>query len=375
MTTTKSSDNAKSFSPNHLLRGVLMPAAVSYGAGNLVRVLAYASGVIPRYKARVPVVSVGNLTVGGTGKTPVAIDLAKRFVAAGFKPAVLSRGYKRKSNDAYVVVSDGETILASCEDAGDEPYLIAASAKGAVVIVGAKRSETAEIACREHNCDLLILDDGFQHLPILRDVDIVLIDYHDDIENDLLLPAGRLREPLGALARASSVVITKVPHDADRAKLERISQVIHKHNASATIGLVRFAANKLVAFDDTKSSIAGLSTVTGMTSAPGNAVAFCGLARPDRFFQELRDSKIPVVHKLDFSDHHWYTAGDASKLNGLARKHNADAFITTEKDIVKFSALRRQLERPLIALGLTTEWVGTLPVAVEELLANGPSKK
>ena len=82
-----------------------------------------------------------------------------------------------------------------------------------------------------------------------------------------------------------------------------------------------------------------------------------------------------MVHKLDFSDHHWYTAGDASKLNGLARKHNADAFITTEKDIVKFSALRRQLERPLIALGLTTEWVGTLPVAVEELLAVGPKKK
>ena len=360
---------------NHLLRGLLMPAAVTYGAGALARVLAYAGGVMPRYQAQVPVVSIGNLTVGGTGKTPVAIDLAKRFVSAGYRPVVLSRGYKRKSVEPYVIVSDGKTILASCEDAGDEPYLIALSAPGTAVIVGARRAETAEVAISELGCNLIILDDGFQHLKVKRDVDIVLIDYYDDINNDLLVPAGRLREPLAALARASSVVITKVPNEPDHQKLERTSQIIHKYNPLASIGLLRFNANALVTFDVHDPSGSRLSSQAGLAAAPRNPLAFCGLARPERFFQELKSNSITPAQTLAFPDHHWYAPADGSKLNDLARKNNADAFVTTEKDIVKFANLRYQMELPLLALGLTTQWISSLPPAIEEMLAAGPDSK
>jgi tetraacyldisaccharide 4'-kinase len=356
---------------NHFLRGLLMPAAVTYGAGALARVLAYAGGVMPRYQAQVPVVSIGNLTVGGTGKTPVAIDLAKKFVSAGYRPVVLSRGYKRKSVEPYVIVSDGKAVRATCEDAGDEPYLIALSASGAAVVVGAHRAETAEIAISELGCNLIILDDGFQHLKVKRDIDIVLIDYNDDISNDLLLPAGRLREPLAALARASSIVITKVPHEPDHQKLERTSQIIHKYNPLASIGLLRFNADALVTFDTHDPSGSRLATQAGLTSAPRRPLAFCGLARPERFFQELESNNIVPAQTLAFPDHHWYSPSDGSKLNDLARKTKADAFVTTEKDIVKFANLRYQLELPLVALGLTTQWISTLPPAIEELIAAG----
>ncbi len=357
--------------PKHILRGLLMPAALTYGCGSLVRMVAYATGVMPRYKAPVPVVSIGNLTVGGTGKTPLAIDLATKFVAAGFRPAVLSRGYRRKSTDEYLIVSDGKTILTTCEDAGDEPFLIASSVKGAVVIVGARRAQTAEVACSQLGCNILLLDDGFQHLKITRDADVVLIDYNDDLENDLLLPAGRLREPLAALNRASSVVITKVPAVPDHAKLEKLSAIVHKHNHGATIALCRFVPTRLVGFDDS-GSVPALVTRSALAAVPGKVIAFCGLARPERFFSELPGDKFTVVEKVSLPDHHWYTAGDASRLNALARKHDAEGFVTTEKDMVKFFDLRRQLERPLLAVGLNTEWIGALPDAVQELLSKGP---
>lgn len=357
---------------NHLLRGLLMPVAVTYGAGALARVLAYAGGVMPRYQSSVPVVSVGNLTVGGTGKTPVVIDLAKRFIAAGYRPAVLSRGYKRKSIEPFVVVADGKTILASCEDAGDEPYLIALTAPGTSVIVGASRAQTAEIAVSQLGCNLIILDDGFQHLKVRRDVDVVLIDYNDDINNDLLLPAGRLREPLAALARASSIVITKVPHEPDHQRLERTSELIHKYNPLASIGLLRFNADAITTYDPLDQSGSRLTSKAGLKNAPRRPLAFCGLARPERFFDELKSYGITPVQTLSFHDHHWYLPGDGSRLNDLARKSKADAFVTTEKDIVKFSSLRYQLELPLVALGLTTQWISSLPPAIEELIAAGP---
>jgi tetraacyldisaccharide 4'-kinase len=374
MTEPKKRENSKP-ALNHVLRGLLIPAAITYGAGALARVLAYAGGVMPRYQSQVPVISIGNLTVGGTGKTPVAIDLARRFVSAGYRPVVLSRGYKRKSVEPYVIVSDGKSVRASCEGAGDEPYLIALSSPGTAVIVGASRAETAEIAVAQLGCNLIILDDGFQHLKVKRDVDIVLIDYNDDISNDLLLPAGRLREPLAALARASSVVITKVPHDPDHQKLEHTSELIHKYNPLASIGLLRFNANALVSFDTHDSSGTRLASEAGLANAPHRPIAFCGLARPERFFEELKSNSIIPAQTLAFPDHHWYSPADGSKLNDLARKHKADAFVTTEKDIVKFANLRYQLELPLVALGLTTQWISSLPPAIEEFLANGPDAK
>jgi tetraacyldisaccharide-1-P 4'-kinase len=231
---------------SEILRLALQPAAIAYGLGAYLRLSAYARRILKQAETSVPVISVGNITCGGTGKTPVAIDIARRLRQAGYKPAVLSRGYKRQSSAPYVVVSDGTTILASCPDAGDEPYLIATKCPGVVVIVGAKRKVTAQIAVEKHGCDVILLDDGFQHLGIARDLDIVLVDYNDDPEKDAVLPAGRLREPVAALARASAILITKVPVNPDKSYLEKLGNFLHKHSPGASIGLVRFESEFLI---------------------------------------------------------------------------------------------------------------------------------
>ena len=362
---------------NASLRFVFSPLATAYQAASLLRLYAYRSGFFRRYKAPIPVISVGNLTVGGTGKTPITIDIAQRLIEAGYKPAILSRGYKRQSAADYVIVSDGQKILVPCQDAGDEPYLIARSVAKAVVIVGAERAKTAQIASSQYGCNIIVLDDGFQHLQIVRDLDIVLIDYNDDLEKLRVLPTGRLREPLGALARASCVVITKVPESPSHEKLEKISQAIHKSNSQVSISFVRFSPETFVSFDNcdqiNKSDQSDQSdqSVKSDQNTPQDfkqAIAFCGLARPEGFFKALAAKNIVPLGKIAFADHHWYTTSDTRKLNALARKSHAQSFLTTEKDLVKLSHLQSELERPVFALQLTTHWIGALPQALCEFL-------
>jgi tetraacyldisaccharide-1-P 4'-kinase len=408
--------------------------------------------------------SVGNLTVGGTGKTPIVVDLANRAVLAGFKPAILSRGYKRKSSDANLVVSDGKSLHASCEQAGDEPYLIATKAKGSVVIVGADRLRGAKIAVEHYDCDLIILDDGFQHVKIVRDIDMVLIDYNDEISADKVVPAGRLREPLAALNRASSVVITKVPAKPDRQRLENISDVVHKHCPRANISLARFQHRGFFKYQITaplpaaivskSPGAAGNGVRTGNGSRTGNGhdqpdfkpglaedfsvdssvasavehgsdlptsrsiessrnlrsrnlpagslaspasiesdestldvgeilnngvrvgtidlryirlFAFSGIARPESFYDQLKEQGLDVVHKYSFGDHHWYSKGDVQKLIAAATKCKARGLICTEKDLVKIIPFLANCSLPVYAPALETDWIGRLPIAVEEL--------
>src|SRR4030095_1263679 len=197
----------------NLLASLLKPAAAAYGAGAYARLVAYSSGWLRRHRLDAPVISIGNITCGGTGKTPLTVDLARRLIGAGRKVGVLSRGYKRRSRGEIVIDSDGKDTLASVRDCGDEPYMVAQAVPEAVVIVGPRRHITGAIATAIYDCNVLILDDGFQHLPVTRDADLVLIDYHDEPEKDALLPAGRLREPLSALSRADHVVITRVPEN------------------------------------------------------------------------------------------------------------------------------------------------------------------
>jgi tetraacyldisaccharide 4'-kinase len=352
-----------------IVRFSLQPAAIAYGLGAYLRLSAYARNILRQARTAVPVVSVGNITCGGTGKTPVVIDVAQKLMQAGYKPAVLSRGYKRKSQAPSMVVSDGTAILASCAESGDEPYLIATKCPGVTVIVGARRKDTARIAIEQYGCDVILLDDGFQHLGIARDLDVVLIDYNDDPAEDAVLPAGRLREPVAALARANAILITKVPVNPDERYLEKLGKYLHKHSPEASIGLVRFAAEFLVGINQANPQGEALTQHDVQSIAGKRVLAFCALARPDSFFQSLSNLKVTVVGTHAFPDHHWYTRKDLQKLQDEGERLSCDLLLTTEKDLVKLLEFKDSLRQPVMATTLTTTWVGGIPNYLNQLLA------
>jgi tetraacyldisaccharide 4'-kinase len=322
-------------SQEKLLCGLMSPLSLGYGIGSYFRLAAYSKGYVKRVRLPVPVVSIGNITCGGTGKTPMAIDVTRRLIAAGYKVAVLSRGYARKSKQKITVVSNGQGEFALCEEAGDEPLLIALSVPEAIVIVGSSRVETAALAIEEYKADAIVLDDGFQHIRLERDLDVVLIDYNDDPENDTLLPAGRLREPLTALNRAKVVVITKVPLNPDEERLEKLRTQIRKYAERAEIVAARFVPKRL----RTSTGEAPLTQLKGQ-----RVVAFCGVARPEGFAATLNQLGCTLM-----------------------RNANASSVVTTEKDMVKIAPHDR-LNQHLVAVEIGVEWLGPLPSHISDLM-------
>lgn len=336
------------------LAALLWPAATAYGVGAYSRLVAYNAGILKQTRPDVPVISVGNITVGGTGKTPITIDLARRLTIAGHKVGILSRGYKRKSQAKRIIVSDGQHLLSSSFECGDEPYMMAQCLPASVVIVGADRAENAQIAVNKFGCTALILDDGFQHFRLARTDDVVLLDYNDELENDHLLPAGRLREPLAALVRADWVVVTKVPEHADQAKLDRIHAVAAKQAPQAQVTSCRIKPAAIQAFGSDVQMPA--STLEGT-----KVFAFCGLAKPNGFFDVLRDLGADVVGTCAFPDHHWFTPKEVDDLRGAMEENDAEMLVTTEKDAVR---LIPELVQNC-AIGLLkqkVEWLGAIPV-------------
>ncbi|MBS1952979.1 MAG: tetraacyldisaccharide 4'-kinase [Cyanobacteria bacterium SZAS-4] len=341
-----------------LRKTVLAPASLAYLMGSYCRLEGYRTGLLKREQQDVPVLSVGNITCGGTGKTPITIDLAKRFIAAGIKVGILSRGYKRQSQKQTVVVSDGAGHYATCEESGDEPYLIAKRLPKAVVLVGANRRASASLAVSHYGCQLLILDDGFQHFPLRRDVDLVLIDYNDEPSNDSLLPSGRLREPLKALSRATSLVITKIPENYDAEKIERLQLFLKGYVDNKPIDKCSFVASHLVS----QSCV-----LLPVDALKGNSiVAVSALARPEPFHSLLREKGANIIKSLSWTDHHWYSDEDMQVVENAAQ--NAAMIITTEKDLVKMKPSDRLAEK-LYALRIETNWLGTPPQVISEVLA------
>ena len=263
-----------------------------------------------------PVVSVGNLSVGGSGKTPFVIALGELLKARGVRFDVLSRGYGRKTRGVLVVDADGNAA-----DFGDEPLLIARRL-GVPVVVGESRYAAGRVAERKFQSQLHILDDGFQHRSLTRDFDIVLITERDF--DDRMLPSGRLREPLSSLARADAVVLPRglaVDHPALREKpLWRIER-------------------KLV--------------LPNLPSAP---VVFCGIARPEQFFAQVRAAGITPAAEIEFRDHHPYDRSDVERLLAMRVKLSAGGFLTTEKDAVNLGSFQADLQPFAIAsLSLTLD--------------------
>jgi tetraacyldisaccharide 4'-kinase len=268
-----------------------------------------------------PVISVGNLAVGGSGKTPVVAALARWLVAEGERPAILSRGYARKRGvNGIVVVSDRERVLEPVTRSGDEPQMLARALPGVPVLAGAERFVAGRIAERRFDCTVHLLDDGFQHFALHRDLDLLLVS-PDDLR-DAVLPAGRLRESLDAAKAADAILMTGTGGDpgetATRLGVPRVFEVI------ATFGAPRLVEP----FGALMPRMAGM-----------RALAVAGIARPARFFDAVRSQGWEVVKELAFRDHHWFSESDLKRMLATARAVSADVILTTEKDAMRLLPL------------------------------------
>jgi tetraacyldisaccharide 4'-kinase len=292
-----------------LARGALRVASVGFGAGVRVRNALYERGLLGAARiSGARVVSVGNLNVGGAGKTPSVIFLAEWAKACGKKVAVLSRGYGRGSADVRIVRGDA---LSSASEVGDEPRLIAARLKDVPVLVGPDRAVLAARAQTELGADFILLDDGMQHRRLARDVDIVVVDAEAGFGNGRVLPYGPLREPLEALERAHLIWL----RESDGARPLPLPE--------EKVVRTRHAATQLV-----KPGAAPVAA-TELSGQP--VVAFAGIARPDGFFRAVKATGAEVKAERAYADHHTFTAGELHELRSLAMQHGAQ-LVTTEKD-------------------------------------------
>lgn len=302
-------------------RPLLLPLVPLYRLALAARELRLKSGLEPVRRLRFPVVSVGSLSAGGSGKTPMTITLAKALTGRGVRVDVLSRGYGRRSSAAARVDAKG-----SAEDYGDEPLLIARET-GVPVYVAAQRYEAgllAEAAAAGTEEPIVhLLDDGFQHRQLHRDVNILLLDEGD--MHDRLLPAGNLREPLGALRCVQIVVV-----QADDLLVEA---ELRKRNWQGTVWRSRRRMD--------------------VPRVDGPAVAFCGIARPEQFFIGLETAGVHIASRIAFPDHHHYVEHDLDCIRDAARSIGASVFVTTEKDRVRLGGLGDSL--PIVAAELRIE--------------------
>ena len=326
----------------------LWPVSLLYGLIMELRAGAYKTGLFRSHKAAVPVISIGNIVAGGTGKTPMAISAAQILMEQGFRTAVLSRGYRRKSKtkdqrSKSLVVSDGLNVLCPAAEAGDEPYLIASrllgtkERPGVMVIVDKDRVAGAEKAA-ELGAQVIILDDGFQHLRLQRDLDIVLLDSHMPYDNGWLLPAGMLRERRSALGRADAIVLTRCNKEKSKIKNQKSKTVVLE---------TRHKAGQPYIF-------AGRSAPGAEALKNPRIILFSGIARPESFEQSVRQAGLPFAEHIKFPDHHHYTRDDLELIAGKAR--GCDLLLTTEKDAVKLPP-GTDLGRPLFVLPVEIEFL------------------
>ncbi len=315
-------------------RALLFSAALSvlsllYRAIISVRRALYRHGILKSKALPCRVISVGNITLGGTGKTPLVVSLAGLLAQKQKRPVVVSRGYGRKNEAETLVVSDGKAVLTDTHTGGDEPVLIGSRLSGIPVVAGSKRYEAARYAVDRFNRDTVVLDDGFQHLGLRRDLDIVLVDATDPFGNGKLFPAGILREPLTALRRAQAVIITKA--DASPA-LEALKKRI-RSLAQARIFTSSLRPVDLI--NDRTGDVKPLSALRGT-----KVLAFSGIARPESFSALLGSLGAVLAGECTYPDHHEYTRTDLAALFKKAAEDRVGMVVTTEKDAVRLRALK-----------------------------------
>jgi tetraacyldisaccharide 4'-kinase len=289
----------------------LAPLGAAFGAAAAARARLYARGTLRRESAPRPVISVGNLAVGGSGKTPLVARVAALLRESGVKVAVLSRGYGGRAT-APLVVSDGESVLANADLAGDEPVALARAMTGVVVAVARRRIDASRLVESRFPGCVHVLDDAFQHLALERDLDLVAVTAADLADRPM--PAGRLRENPSALSRADAVLLESAPAAALPPGLD----------AARTLRWQRRSR--------------GFATAAGAPApAPRRAFLIAAIARPDRLASDVERLGVTVAGRAFFRDHHRFTPGEIAEATSAAVAAGVDAVVTTEKDLVRLA--------------------------------------
>ncbi|NCO68307.1 MAG: tetraacyldisaccharide 4'-kinase [Nitrospirae bacterium CG_4_10_14_0_8_um_filter_41_23] len=292
------------------------------------------------------VISVGNITVGGTGKTPATIALAKEAKKRGFKPCILTRGY-RGTAKGPCFVSRGEEPLLDEYQAGDEALLMAEKLKGIPIVKGKDRYKAGMFALSSLplalSPDLFILDDGFQHWGLLRDKDILLIDSTNPFGNRRLLPLGLLREPINVIKRADSIVITRTDENRElETEANSLIEEIRQYNTRASIFFAEHKPSKFILITGDSFSLEW--------AKEKRFFAFCGIGNPQSFRGTLLSADIELIGFKTFRDHYRYSQGDIQEVIRNAKRGSADWIVTTEKDIMRLKGL--EVPEDLISLGI-----------------------
>jgi tetraacyldisaccharide 4'-kinase len=316
-----------------------------YGWAARLRALLYRRGWLRTYRLPKPVISIGNLTMGGTGKTPVVILVAERLLAHHKRVAILSRGYRRRSGHRNLIVSDGRRLLVDPEEAGDEPYLIAQRCPSAIVAVGPDRYRLGQWVLDQYPVDCFLLDDGYQHLHLHRDLNILLIDATDVAGIQAMLPVGRLREPLAAARRASVLLLTRADSGV---QADLVWNSVTKACGRLPEPVkVRFTAHDLI-------HIASGEQRPAARFRDIRALLFSGIGNAEAFHDLVRRLGLTVVDASVLPDHVRYHPSLLAGIRERAKRADAHIFVTTEKDAVKLKTLMAS-DDPCWVLRLITD--------------------
>ncbi|GAB6191721.1 tetraacyldisaccharide 4'-kinase [Desulfocastanea catecholica] len=313
------------------------PFAPLYSAVMKAREKLYISGVFRRHELSIPVISIGNLVLGGSGKTPTVQHLARLLSANGYHPAIVSRGHGGKAGEVVNIVSDGENIFLTALLAGDEPYMLAESLPGVPVLTGTRRILPCRQAVEQFSSNVIILDDGFQHLGVKRDIDIVLFDGTALAGNSRVFPGGPLREPISALHRCHAFLLTgqtKTNHE----RTKKFSELLQQKFPDRPVFISNANTSRLQGSDGSVVTKHGTHKYFG----------FCGIANPSRFEKSLTDLGIQLRGFQTFKDHVQYSQTMVANICQKAVEAGATSLVTTEKDFVKLRSLSLQL--PLYVL-------------------------
>lgn len=314
----------------------LLVASALYSVLVRIRNALYRLRIFKQKRLQCKVVSIGNIAVGGTGKTPMTIYLAEKLTKLDHKVVVVSRGYKGKFEKKGGIISDGKEILMGPDFSGDEPFLMAAKLKDVPVVVGQNRYNAGLLAIRNFNPDIILLDDGFQHRELFRDIDLILLDSRRPFGNFNLIPRGILREPAASIKRANVFILTRSSSDNAEARniisaVSNSQPVFDAYNTSYFFKVIKGGVSNTVA--DFRNELSeDFSSLAGK-----KVVAFSGIAGNSHFRNTLSEFKCDLLEFFDFPDHYEYTACDIERISKSVTDRTADLVMTTEKDFARMN--------------------------------------
>ena len=315
-----------------LLRALATLAAWLYDKVVALRNLLFDQGVLKIHRLNCPVISVGNLSMGGTGKTPMVVWLARLFSEEGCRVGIVSRGYGGLESRRVTVVSDGENILADQAISGDEPLMLARQLSGIPVLCSTKRVKAGKVAIEKFNCNVLVLDDGFQHRYLARDLDVVMLDSRDPYGSNRVFPRGTLREGAAALARAQVLVLSRFDGSEGA---EKTREILSRQWPDKIIAAATYRPIRIFAADDQRERPPN-------SLRESRLAAFAGIARPDAFFQSVHNLGARLVYTAALPDHYPLTSELLNSLVRQASSFKPELWLTTEKDWVRLPKLLPQ---------------------------------